>query len=383
MEENKKELIADKPAGTEIIPRDASIFFNIAKFEHSQRIARMFHEANIWPKHLNTIGDALIVMNLAERLNADPVQLAQSVYIIHGKPGLEGKLVISLVNASGKYAEPLRFEFSGAGDKDPSDIYDPGQADNPHYGCRAKTKDKASGKTVQGPKVTWEVVRSEGWLGKTGSKWKTMPELMFIYRAGSWFANIQCPEVKLGMPTTEELRDMDAVEIQQDANGTYKPVEEKVQDIKNGERDLTAYDEEEEEKVLRCDFPGCDFSTTSSTGMKRHITMSHKKKEPTQEELDKEAERERLRQVAENIETTPRITGNGFKEETEDKPKSMDEVAAESRTLLKQWKESSPNHYATAVTEIGMETSVKIDSLDPLTVDALLERVQDLYYKYA
>jgi hypothetical protein len=198
-----------------------SIFLNIAKFEHAQRVAGMLMAAKMWPDHIRSIGDALIILNMADRMNADPFMLAQRVYIVHGKPGLEGKLVISLINNSGKYSEPLRFEFSGPRDSDPSDSYDveqdTKQADP--YGCRAITVDKRSGKTVRGPKITWKIVKAEGWLGKQGSKWKTMAELMFQYRSASWFANINCPEVTLGLPTADELRDV--VELQPDKNGKY------------------------------------------------------------------------------------------------------------------------------------------------------------------
>jgi hypothetical protein len=50
-------------------------------------------------------------------------------------------------------------------------------------------------------------VKEEGWLAKNGSKWKTMPELMFMYRAASWFINTHCPEIAMGLRTAEEIED--------------------------------------------------------------------------------------------------------------------------------------------------------------------------------
>jgi len=35
-----------------------------------------------------------------------------------------------------------------------------------------------------------------------------MPEVMFHYRAASWFANRHCPEVKMGFMTTEEAQEI-------------------------------------------------------------------------------------------------------------------------------------------------------------------------------
>jgi hypothetical protein len=209
-----------------LLEGEHSIFLNIAKFEHAQRVAAMLMQAKMWPDHIRSAGDALIILNMADRMNADPFMLAQRVYIVHGKPGLEGKLVISLINNSGKYSEPIRFEFTGKGDSNPSDVYDVDQdtKQEDHYGCRAITVDKRSGKTVRGPKITWKIVKAEGWYGKQGSKWKTMAELMFQYRSASWFANVNCPEVTLGLPTADELRDI--VEMQPNENGKFEQSKE-------------------------------------------------------------------------------------------------------------------------------------------------------------
>lgn len=51
------------------------------------------------------------------------------------------------------------------------------------------------------------MVKAEGWLSKTGSKWKTMPQLMFRYRAAAFFARIYAPDITLGMQTAEEIYD--------------------------------------------------------------------------------------------------------------------------------------------------------------------------------
>jgi len=223
MEEKKPEEKLPVEVRANLLSNEKSLFLNIARFEHAQRVAAMLVQAKMWPEHIKSVGDVLIIMNMADRMEADPFMLAQRVYIVHGKPGLEGKLVISLINNSGKYSEPLRFEF-GSGN-DVSDVYDAAQDAkmDPTYGCRAFTVDRRSGKTVRGPKITWKIVKDEGWYGKTGSKWKTMAELMFQYRSASWFANINCPEVTLGLPTADELRDI--VDLHQDESGKFAVIE--------------------------------------------------------------------------------------------------------------------------------------------------------------
>ena len=68
------------------------------------------------------------------------------------------------------------------------------------------------------------MVKGEGWLDKSGSKWKTMPEQMFTYRAASFFARKYCPDVLMGLQTVEEVRDVSGYEEQE------KPVVEIVLD---------------------------------------------------------------------------------------------------------------------------------------------------------
>ena len=43
-----------------------------------------------------------------------------------------------------------------------------------------------TGETVNGAEVTIQMAKDEGWYGKNGSKWKTMPELMLAYRASAF-----------------------------------------------------------------------------------------------------------------------------------------------------------------------------------------------------
>ena len=52
------------------------------------------------------------------------------------------------------------------------------------------------------------MVKAEGWYDKSGSKWKTMPDQMFRYRAAAFFARAFCPDVLMGLQTVEETRDV-------------------------------------------------------------------------------------------------------------------------------------------------------------------------------
>jgi hypothetical protein len=51
------------------------------------------------------------------------------------------------------------------------------------------------------------MVDGEGWSKKSGSKWLTMPEQMFRYRAASYWAKVYAPEISMGFPTRDEMAD--------------------------------------------------------------------------------------------------------------------------------------------------------------------------------
>jgi DNA-directed RNA polymerase subunit RPC12/RpoP len=141
--------------------------------------------------------DCLIAIDMASRLNVAPLMLLQNTYVVNGKPGMEAKLVISLINASGLFTDPLDYEVEGDDPKDKK------------YRVRAFATRTKTGKAIYGPWITWAIVTGEGWDTKKGSKWQTIPSLMFIYRAAAWFSRQHCPEVAMGMLTTDELHDIE------------------------------------------------------------------------------------------------------------------------------------------------------------------------------
>jgi hypothetical protein len=202
-----------------------SMFFNVALFEHMQRVANVFSKSTMVPDHFkNNIGNVMIALNYADRVGADPFMLMQNMFVIHGKPGIEAKLVIALVNQSGRF-EPLQFEYDDTG-------------------CTAFATEIKSGKTLKGPKITPEMVKAEGWLGKNGSKWVSLPDLMYRYRAATYFARIYCPEVLLGMQTKEELEDV-YVDMAPGTNGSYAVKEKSEQKVVELKERLAAAKEPE------------------------------------------------------------------------------------------------------------------------------------------
>ena len=112
-----------------------------------------------------------------------------------GRPSWSSSFLIATVNACGRFT-PLRFETQGDDPKDDA------------YRVRAYADDKATGERCNGPWITWEMVKAEGWYSKNGSKWKTLPELMFMYRAAGFWSRVYAPEVSMGIHTADESEDM-------------------------------------------------------------------------------------------------------------------------------------------------------------------------------
>lgn len=147
----------------------------------------------------NNVGDIFILLDMRQRLNQSLLGVAQSIYMVHGNPSFSSKFLISCFNTCGRYSS-IKYEYFGKPGTD-------------EWGCRAYAKELATGETVVGPDVTMAMAKDEGWATKSGSKWKTMPQLMLAYRAAAFMIRITAPEISLGMMTTEELQDVVDAEI--------------------------------------------------------------------------------------------------------------------------------------------------------------------------
>lgn len=176
-----------------------SIFSSLEGFEHWQRVAKMIASSTIVPaSYQNNVSNTMVAIELANRVGVSPFMVMQNLDVIKGKPSWNSSFIIAVINSCGRF-DPLRFEFEGTPKTD-------------EYGCRAVTTDK-SGKILKSPKIDWKMVKAEGWLSKNGSKWKTMPELMFQYRAASFFGRLYAPDILKGMQSAEETLDVMSAEV--------------------------------------------------------------------------------------------------------------------------------------------------------------------------
>lgn len=175
---------------------DMQVFGSQSNFEQAMRMARCLCSSTLVPvayQGEKNIANCVIALEMANRIGCSPLMTMQNLYIVHGNPGWSAKFLISSLNSSGKFS-PLRYEFKGEQGTD-------------EWGCRAYAVDK-SGEKLFGSWVTINMAKKEGWFGKAGSKWQTMPELMLQYRAAAFFQRTYAPEISMGMQTAEELYDI-------------------------------------------------------------------------------------------------------------------------------------------------------------------------------
>ena len=145
--------------------------------------------------------NVLLAIDMASRTGFSIMQVMQNLYIVKGKPSWSGSFCMNAIKACGKY-DKVKYVFVG----------DPGTRE---YGCFVQAVDKATGSIVNGTCVNWEMVKAEGWDKKPGSKWITMPEQMFRYRAAAFFARAECPEVLQGIRDEYEQQDIYGYEQEQ------------------------------------------------------------------------------------------------------------------------------------------------------------------------
>ena len=183
-------------------------FFDLQSFELMQRVSKAFSASDLVPQQYrgsDKIANCMIAMDMAQRMGANPLMVMQNLYIVHGTPSWSSKFLIATINASGRYSS-LRYEWKG----------EPGK---PDYGCRAWAVELATGERLDGIWVTWEMVNAEGWSKKNGSKWLTMPDQMFVYRAAAFWQRAYAPELGMGLQTVEDVHD--GLVLDQQVDGTF------------------------------------------------------------------------------------------------------------------------------------------------------------------
>jgi len=195
-----------------------SAFSSMAKFEEAQRLVKPLVQSSLVPEaYRNNVGNAMIALEMANRIGASPLAVMQNLHVIQGRPSFSSTFIIAALNSCGTFS-PLRYELEELGSKEVEYTAWTGPKGNRNktinkqpvddVRCRAWATELETGEKLIGPWVSMEMAIKEGWFNKNDSKWQTMPDLMIRYRAAAFFGRLYAPHILMGMHAEEEVRDV-------------------------------------------------------------------------------------------------------------------------------------------------------------------------------
>ena len=162
-----------------------SVYSSIQSFESAQRIAASLADSTIVPvmyRGKAGLGNCMVALEIANRMGMSPFQVMQNLDVIHGRPSWRSQFIIGLIQGCGRFEG---FSYDETPD-----------------GCQCVARLKSTGELVDGPRITLDMAKKEGWT--KNSKWSTMPQTMLRYRAASAFGRFHIPDLILGIQSVEE-----------------------------------------------------------------------------------------------------------------------------------------------------------------------------------
>lgn len=180
-------------ANTQLATRaeDNSIFSSGEKWGLAVKMATSLAQSTIVPKDFQgNANNTLVALELANRMGVSPMMVMQNLYIVYGRPSWSAQYIISSINGSGKYDFELQYDLKNDKNGKP-------------FSCQCWTE--KNGRRVVGPVIDMDMAKAEGWIDKNGSKWKTMPQMMLMYRAATFFGRMNCPELTMGIYSRDEV----------------------------------------------------------------------------------------------------------------------------------------------------------------------------------
>jgi hypothetical protein len=171
-------------------------------FDNAQRIAKSLASSTLVPQQFQGqqgYANCLVALEIAGRMNLSPLQVMQNLHVIHGRPSWSSQFIIALINGCGRF-EPLQYRVTGKGDD---------------LACQCVAKEISTSADLEGPTVTMAMAKAEGWATKSGSKWRTMPDLMIRYRAAAMWGRLYIPDLLVGIShSQEEVMDIEPITVE-------------------------------------------------------------------------------------------------------------------------------------------------------------------------
>lgn len=175
-------------------PTAVTMWSDVELFKTTQRMAQLLLASNIIPQNYrDKLPDCVIAIDMANRLGVSPLVIMQNSQIVQGNFSWKGTACKAMIDGCGKYKKSRYVEV--------------GERNTDSWGYYLEAEEK-DGTVVKGVTVDIAMAKAEGWYNKTGSKWKTMPELMLKYRAAAFFFRTECASLAMGFLTAEEQEDI-------------------------------------------------------------------------------------------------------------------------------------------------------------------------------
>lgn len=179
------------------------ILSDFTAFENAQRIGKMLTQSAIIPKNFqNNLPNVMVALEISCRNKLSPIVVMQNLNVIQGRPSWSSKFIIAALTTS--RVSNLHYELVEDGEIEVPGGFNGTKKKIKNLKCRAIANDRKTGEERIGPWVTMQMAVSEGWYGKDGSKWKTMPEVMIRYRAATFFASIYYPDLSVGIDVADD-----------------------------------------------------------------------------------------------------------------------------------------------------------------------------------
>ena len=198
------------PANTQ--KREAvSVFDDADTFQSAYKMAVALSKTALVPKQFQgKPEDCLVALDYARRLGITPTAIMPHLFCVYGTPSMSVQMMIALVNRSGKFTRVAwdegtdgTIKYAGLGGK---------TVEIPNlYACAYFTELSTKTKIIS-PRVDMQMALINGWLTKGHDKnqlspWEKIPQTMLRWRSASMLIKATCPELTLGLESTEDVRD--------------------------------------------------------------------------------------------------------------------------------------------------------------------------------
>jgi len=199
-------------------------------------MATALSRADIIPKdYRGKAANCFVALDMADRLGCGVMEIMQNTFVVHGTPGFSAKYIIGMANRKGPFKGPIHFDYTAGA--------------NPSVTASAAIRETDERVEMT---VDMAMAKAEGW--SKNPKYKSMPQVMLSYRAGTLLVRLYCPEVLLGMQTAEELEDIHTAhhvesEVVQDVNATIDIPKDEPADLAALDRAAAPEPEPEPEEI--------------------------------------------------------------------------------------------------------------------------------------